>query len=155
MKAKLKETQAAFAGEMSGHLYFNDRWGGLDDGLYAAARLLEIISRAPNEAAVTRLLNDLPQGISTPEITLRLAEGEGHAIMSILAQTASFKDATLSTVDGLRADYADGFGLVRASNTTPALVLRFEANDVLGLQRIQNEFKKLLCGVKPDINLPF
>ena len=155
MKAKLKETQAAFAGEMSGHLYFNDRWGGLDDGLYAAARLLEIISRAPNEVAVTLLLNDLPQGISTPEITVQLAEGEGHAIMSILAQTASFKDAALSTVDGLRADYADGFGLVRASNTTPALVLRFEANDALGLQRIQNEFKKLLCGVKPDINLPF
>lgn len=156
MKAKLKETGAAFAGEMSGHLYFNDRWGGLDDGLYAAARLLEIVSRTHNGADVTRMLNDLPQGICTPELTVRLhEEGQGHALMAALAQTAQFTNATISTVDGLRADYADGFGLVRASNTTPSLVLRFEADDDAGLKRIQNEFKTLLQSVKPDIELPF
>ena len=152
MKAKLKQTHAEFAGEMSGHLYFNDRWGGLDDGLYAAARLLAIVSASDD---VSGLLNGLPQGISTPEITVRLSEGEGHAIMAQLTQTATFKDATLSTVDGLRADYADGFGLVRASNTTPALVLRFEADDELGLQRIKDEFRALLTAVKAEIELPF
>ncbi|MGL4768217.1 MAG: phosphomannomutase/phosphoglucomutase [Formosimonas sp.] len=152
MKAKLQETRAEFAGEMSGHLYFNDRWGGLDDGLYAAARLLEIVSRSTD---VNGVLNNLPQGISTPEITVRLNEGEGHALMQQLAQTAQFDQAHVSTVDGLRADYADGFGLVRASNTTPSLVLRFEADDAAGLQRIQNEFKQLLVQAKPEIVLPF
>lgn len=153
MKAKLKETHAEFAGEMNGHFYFNDRWGGFDDGLYAAARLLAIVSQSDD---VNGLLNELPQGISTPEITVRLMEGEGHSIMTRLIHHARFgQDASLSTVDGLRADYADGFGLVRASNTTPALVLRFEGDDDISLRRIQNEFKQLLLAAKPDIVLPF
>lgn len=160
MKAKLREVgkAAAFAGEMSGHLYFNDRWDGFDDGLYAGARLLEILSRIPlsdNATAISQCLNSLPQGVSTPELNIAVGEGEGPAIVAAFLKNAVFDNGELQTVDGVRVDFHDGFGLVRASNTTPVLVLRFEANDQNGLERIQNDFKRVLLNVKSDLSLPF
>lgn len=152
MKAKLKETAAPLAGETNGHFYFNDRWAGLDDGFYAAARLLSIASRMSN---ITDTLNALPQSHTTPELTIPVSEGEGHEIVAHLQQqTASLNCTTLSTIDGIRADYHDGFGLIRASNTTPALVLRFEGDTPMALLRIQNEFKHWVLSIRPTLNWP-
>lgn len=145
IKAKIKETGALLAGEMSGHIFFNDRWYGADDGVYAGARLLEVLSRLDDPTA---LLDVLPNAISTPELNIKVAEGEQHTIMEKLQKTARFKTAkSISTIDGLRVEYSDGFGLVRASNTTPVLVLRFEADTDSGLERIKNEFRGVLAGV--------
>ncbi|TDR31283.1 phosphomannomutase [Hydromonas duriensis] len=160
MKAKLREVGAAavFAGEMSGHLYFNDRWSGFDDGLYAGARLLEILSRQPQSTdakEVTRVLNELPQGISTPEINVKVKEGEGPHIVELFKTHIKFDNAQVNTVDGLRVDFSDGFGLVRSSNTTPVLVLRFEANDEAGLERIKAQFRTGLQRIAPDLNVTF
>lgn len=153
VKAKLKETGAPLAGEMSGHIFFKERWYGFDDGLYAGARLLEIVSRAPDANAV---LNALPNSAATPELHLHCAEGENHALIERLQREVAFPQAReVVTIDGVRAEYADGFGLARASNTTPVVVLRFEADHAQALARIQQEFKHALLGLKPDAALPF
>ena len=148
MKAKLKESGAPLAGEMSGHIFFSERWYGFDDATYTAARLLEILSRSKDPSAV---LNALPTSLSTPELNVPCAEGEHHRVVQQLREQAQFDGATeLITIDGLRAEYADGFGLVRASNTTPVLVLRFEGDSPDALQRIQTQFMAALRAVKPD-----
>jgi phosphomannomutase/phosphoglucomutase len=153
IKAKLKETGAPLAGEMSGHIFFNDRWPGFDDGMYAGARLLELLSRASDPSAV---LNALPDAVSTPELHLKTAEGENFAIVERLQREARFAGAReVITIDGVRVEYADGFGLARPSNTTPVLVLRFEADDAAGLTRIQADFRRALLAIKPDAKLPF
>jgi phosphomannomutase/phosphoglucomutase len=153
IKAKLKETGAPLAGEMSGHTFFKERWYGFDDGLYAGARLLEIVSRAPDPAAV---LESLPDSLSTPELQVAVAEGENHRLIAQLQEEARFEGATeVITIDGLRVEYPDGFGLVRASNTTPVLVVRFEADDASALARIQRDFAGVLRSAKPDVRLPW
>jgi phosphomannomutase/phosphoglucomutase len=153
IKAKLKESGAPLAGEMSGHIFFNDRWPGFDDGMYAGARLLELLSRASDPSAV---LNALPDAVSTPELHLKTAEGENFAIVERLQREASFAGAReVITIDGVRVEYADGFGLARPSNTTPVLVLRFEADDAAALARIQADFRRALLAIKPDAKLPF
>jgi phosphomannomutase / phosphoglucomutase len=155
IKAKMRETGAELAGEMSGHFFFKERWYGFDDGIYAAARLMEILGgdmqgRAPEEIFAT-----LPKSVSTPELKIELAEGEHYTFMDKLRQQASFGEATLITIDGLRADWPDGWGLVRASNTTPVLVLRFEADDAVALKRIQQVFRKQLLAVDFTLKMPF
>jgi len=153
IKAKMKEVGAALAGEMSGHTFFGERWYGFDDGLYAGARLLEILSRSPDPSAV---LNALPDALSTPELNLACAEGEQHALIAKLQQSADFPGAAdVIRLDGLRVEYADGFGLARASNTTPVVVLRFEAENEAALARIQASFRRVLLAVKPGAKLPF
>ena len=153
IKAKMKETGAALAGEMSGHTFFGERWFGFDDGLYAGARLLEILSRHADPGAV---LDGLPDAVSTPELTLACAEGEQHALIERLQATAKFPGAVdIIRIDGLRVEYADGFGLARASNTTPMIVLRFEADDTAALARIQGDFRRVLTAAKPGVTLPF
>jgi len=153
IKAKMKETGAALAGEMSGHTFFGERWYGFDDGLYAGARLLEILSRHPDPAAV---LDALPDAVSTPELNLACAEGEQHALIEALQASATFPDAVdIIRIDGLRVEYADGFGLARASNTTPMIVLRFEADTEAAIARIQRDFRRVLSAVKPGASLPF
>lgn len=153
VKAKMKETGAALAGEMSGHTFFKERWYGFDDGLYSGARLLEILSRFDNPSAV---LNRLPDSVSTPEQHIQMQEGEPHALIAHLQATAKFEGATeVITIDGLRVEYADGFGLMRPSNTTPVVVLRFEADSVEALQRIQAQFRQLILAAAPQVTLPF
>jgi phosphomannomutase len=148
MKARLKETGAPLAGEMSGHIFFSERWYGFDDAMYTAARMLEILSRSADPSAV---LNALPTSFSTPELNVPCAEGEAPRVIDALRAQARFDGAReLITIDGLRADYADGFGLVRASNTTPVLVLRFEGHTPQALERIQHAFMTALRAVKPD-----
>jgi phosphomannomutase/phosphoglucomutase len=153
MKAKLKESGAPLAGEMSGHLFFKDRWYGFDDGLYSGARMLELLSRAPNATAV---LEGLPDSISTPELNIALpAEGENHKLIAELQKSARFEGSTsVNTIDGLRVEYPDGFGLMRASNTTPVIVLRFEGDSDTALERIQREFMAVLKKARPDIQAP-
>ncbi|MEP7276602.1 MAG: phosphomannomutase/phosphoglucomutase [Betaproteobacteria bacterium] len=153
IKAKMKEVGAALAGEMSGHTFFGERWYGFDDGLYAGARLLEIASRHADPSA---LLDALPDAVSTPELNLPCAEGEQHALIDKLQETATFPGALdVIRIDGLRVEYADGFGLARASNTTPVIVLRFEADDDAAIRRIQGDFRRVLAAVKPGAALPF
>jgi phosphomannomutase/phosphoglucomutase len=153
VKAKMKETGALLAGEMSGHVFFKERWYGFDDGLYTGARLLEILSRETNPSAT---LNALPDAICTPELHMHTAEGENHALLAQLQKTAQFTDAKeIITLDGLRVEYADGFGLARPSNTTPVIVLRFEADSETALQRIQNDFRKIFQQAAPHLKLPF
>jgi phosphomannomutase/phosphoglucomutase len=153
MKAKLKETGAALAGEMSGHIFFNDRWFGFDDALYTAARLLEILSA--DSRSSSEVFAEFPDSINTPELNVSLAEGENFTFMAELIKTANFPDATVIDIDGLRVDFKDGWGLVRASNTTPSLVIRFEADTQHALERIQQQFALLMTDVKSDIKLPF
>ncbi len=153
VKAKLKETGAPLAGEMSGHTFFKERWYGFDDALYVGARLLEIVSRERDPSA---LLNALPDCPSTPELNWKLAEGEPHALIEKLQASAPFPNAErILAIDGVRAEYADGFGLARASNTTPVIVLRFEADTAQALERIQGEFRSALQQLKPGSPLPF
>ena len=149
----MKERGAPLAGEMSGHTFFAERWYGFDDGVYAGARLLELLSRERDPSAV---LNALPDSLSTPELNVKLAEGEPHRLIAELQRTARFPGADeVIKLDGLRVEYADGFGLARASNTTPVIVLRFEAQDAAGLARIQEDFRRVLLAAKPDAELPF
>ncbi|RJG03768.1 phosphomannomutase/phosphoglucomutase [Noviherbaspirillum sedimenti] len=153
VKAKMRETGAPLGGEMSGHVFFKDRWYGFDDGLYAGARMLELLSRQQDPSAI---LNALPQSASTPELQLQLQEGENFALIGKLQGEARFpgSDQTI-TIDGLRVEYPDGFGLARSSNTTPVIVMRFEAESPQALQRIQGEFKRVILAAKPDAALPF
>ncbi len=153
MKAKVKETGAVFAGEMSGHLFFNDRWFGFDDGIYAAARLMEILSEDSRTSA--EVFADFPDSFNTPELNIPLEEGVNIALVKQLVSKANFPDGTITDIDGLRVDFADGFGLVRASNTTPSLVVRFEGDSKDALARIQEQFRQLILEVKADLSLPF
>jgi phosphomannomutase len=151
IKARLKETGAPLAGEMSGHIFFAERWYGFDDATYTAGRLLEILSRSADPSAV---LDALPTSFSTPELNIPCAEGEHHALVEKLRQTASFEGAReVITIDGLRAEFDDGFGLVRASNTTPVLVMRFEGHTPEALARIQAQFMAQILAVKPDAHV--
>jgi phosphomannomutase/phosphoglucomutase len=153
VKAKMCEVGAPIGGEMSGHIFFKDRWYGFDDGLYAGARLLELLSREKNPSAV---LNALPQSTSTPELQLKLSEGENFALIEKMQKEAKFPGADqVITIDGLRVEYPDGFGLARSSNTTPVIVMRFEAESQEALQRIQGEFSRVIKAAKPDAALPF
>jgi phosphomannomutase/phosphoglucomutase len=153
VKSKMRETGALLAGEMSGHVFFKERWYGFDDGLYAGARLLEILSRVADPSAV---LEALPDAVSTPELQIKLKEGENYALIDKLQASARFTDARdVIRIDGLRVEYADGFGLARSSNTTPVIVLRFEADDEAALKRIQEDFRRVILGAKPDAELPF
>ncbi len=153
MKAKLKETGAKLAGEMSGHIFFNDRWFGFDDALYSAARLLEILSRDSRSSA--DVFTDFPDSINTPELLVELEEGENFSFMDKLLEDAHFADGKITTIDGMRVDFSDGWALVRASNTTPSLVIRFEADTDAAMHRIQNQIRSLLNKIKTDIVLPF
>lgn len=153
IKAKLKETGALLAGEMSGHTFFQERWYGFDDALYGGARLLEVLSRDANPSAT---LKALPNAPSTPELHWQLAEGEPHALVAKLQAAKPFPGAErVLTIDGVRAEYRDGFGLARASNTTPVVVLRFEADTLAALERIKKEFRAALQPLKPDAPLPY
>ncbi len=153
IKAKMKESGALLAGEMSGHVFFKERWYGFDDGMYAGARLLECLSRHPDPSAV---LNGLPNSINTPELQIKLNEGENYALIARLQKEAKFTHAQdIITIDGLRVEYADGFGLMRSSNTTPVIVLRFEADDPGALIRIQQDFRRVLLTANPELKLPF
>jgi phosphomannomutase/phosphoglucomutase len=153
IKAKMKETGALLAGEMSGHIFFKERWYGFDDGLYAGARLLEYLSR---EQDINAVLHGLPDTVNTPELQIKLKEGENYALIDQLQKTARFPDAKeVITLDGLRVEYADGFGLARSSNTTPVIVLRFEADNAAALERIKDDFRRVLREARPDAQLPF
>ncbi|MDO8278446.1 MAG: phosphomannomutase/phosphoglucomutase [Burkholderiaceae bacterium] len=148
IKARMREIGSPLGGEMSGHIFFKERWFGFDDGTYAAARLLEIVSRQADAGAV---LNALPGSFSTPELNVPCAEGEGPRIVRELQAGAAFEaPAAVTTVDGLRVDWPDGFGLIRSSNTTPVLSLRFEGHTPQALQRIESAMLTLLRSVKPD-----
>ncbi len=153
IKAKLKETGSPLAGEMSGHIFFKERWFGFDDAIYCGARLMEIVSKAVD---ASKVLTDLPNAPSTPELNLNCAEGEHFNLMNQLKAAARFPSGTrVNMIDGLRVDYADGFGLARPSNTTPVIVLRFEADTPAALTRIQNDFRAQFARVNPDLVLPF
>ena len=152
IKKKMKQTGALLAGEMSGHIFFKERWFGFDDGIYSAARLLEIVSQ--QQASVETLFSRFPNDISTPEININVTDENKFSIIDAL-HDAQWGDASLTTLDGVRVDYPDGWGLVRASNTTPVLVLRFEAETETELQRIKDVFHAQLKRVAPDLQLPF
>jgi phosphomannomutase/phosphoglucomutase len=153
IKAKMKQSGALLAGEMSGHIFFNDRWYGFDDGLYSGARLLELLSKAAQKSDA--IFAALPDAVNTPELNVQMREGETHKFIDDLMMKADFGEANVSMIDGIRADFNDGWGLVRASNTTPVLVLRFEGKDARALGRIQQLFKAQMLAVKPDLKLPF
>lgn len=153
MKAKLKETGAKLAGEMSGHIFFNDRWFGFDDALYSAARLLQIL--AEDSRSSSDIFAEFPDSINTPELNVELNEGENFKFIESMFASANFTGGKVTDIDGMRIDFADGWGLVRASNTTPSLVIRFEADSKEALANIQDKFRQLMHKVKPDIQLPF
>jgi phosphomannomutase/phosphoglucomutase len=153
IKAKMKETGALLAGEMSGHIFFKERWFGFDDALYTAARLVEIL--ANDHRCSSDIFAELPDSVNTPELTVSMAEGEPERFMEKLREVAQFDDASVIAVDGLRVEFEHGWGLVRASNTTPSLVLRFEARDELALSRIQDAFRRAMLRADPGLSLPF
>ena len=154
IKAKMKETGALLAGEMSGHIFFKERWLGFDDGLYSAARLLEILGIEDNTA--DEVFEAFPEDVSTPEINIDVTDESKFTIVEKLCQLkGNFTDGNVSTIDGLRVDFANGWGLCRASNTTPMLVLRFEADDEAALEEIKEKFKAQLAVVDPDLKSGF
>ncbi len=153
IKAKLKETGAAIAGEMSGHIFFKERWYGFDDGVYAGARLIELLAK--QDQSPQDIFAALPDSINTPELRMEFAEGEHYVFMDKLKESASFENAQVSKIDGLRVDYEDGFGLVRPSNTTPILVLRFEADTDEAITRIQSDFKSAIHQVDDTLSVPW
>jgi len=154
IKAKLKETGAPLAGEMSGHIFFADRWHGFDDGMYGAGRLLEILSLEGDDA--TALFDNLKAGVSTPEISIKVSDQIKFSFINkLIKQADAFVGGAAVTIDGLRVDYDDGWGLIRASNTGPKLVARFEGVDDAALARIQGEFKQQLLAINPQLTLPF
>jgi len=149
----MRETGALLAGEMSGHVFFKERWYGFDDGLYAGARLLEYLARQPDLDAT---LHNLPDSVNTPELHIEMAEGEPRRLIDRLRDSARFEGAReVITLDGLRVEYDDGFGLMRPSNTTPVMVLRFEADSAVALARIQADFRRILSAAAPHARLPF
>jgi phosphomannomutase/phosphoglucomutase len=153
IKAKMKETGAELAGEMSGHIFFKERWFGFDDGLYSAARMLEIVSQ--HDESSSEIFEALPDGFNTPELQIDFEEGEHYKFMTKFIDNAKFENADTVTIDGIRVNYAEGWGLIRPSNTTPCLVLRFEANDENTLTTIQNTFREQLLAIDSTLNLPF
>ncbi len=153
IKNKLKETGAPLAGEMSGHIFFKERWYGFDDALYTSARMLEILMGFKQKPA--EVFAKLPTGVSTPELRVDMGEGENIAFVESLKDAQQFPDARITTIDGVRVDWKDGWGLVRASNTTPSLVLRFEGDDEKALERVKETFRGLLLEKRPDLSLPF
>ncbi len=153
IKAKMQETGALLAGEMSGHIFFKERWYGFDDGLYAAARLLEIV--AHQKRTSSEIFAELPDSINTPELKLPVTEEKKWAVLDLLKKRAFFIDADINVIDGIRVDYEDGWGLIRASNTTPNLILRFEADSYASLERIQKIFKQQLLNIDEELSLPF
>jgi phosphomannomutase len=153
IKKRMKEVGSPFAGEMSGHFFFGERWYGVDDGIYAAARLLEIL--AGTETPPEAILSALPSSYSTPELKVQMEEGENHAFIEEFRRAARFDGAEVHTIDGLRADFSDGWGLVRASNTTPIMVVRFDADSEVALERIKNLFRVQMLELRPDLELPF
>jgi phosphomannomutase/phosphoglucomutase len=155
IKSKMRETDAAMAGEMSGHFFFGERWYGFDDGIYAAARLMEILAADPDGRTPQQIFDTLPKGVSTPELKIPMREGEHYRFIEAFRGQARFDGARLTTIDGLRADWPDGWGLVRASNTTPVLVLRFDADNSAALARIQDVFRAQLKALDPALPMPF
>ncbi|MHB8679751.1 MAG: phosphomannomutase/phosphoglucomutase [Rudaea sp.] len=155
IKSKMRETEAELAGEMSGHFFFRERWYGFDDGIYAAARLMEILAADPKGRAPQEILDGLPKGVSTPELKIEMPEGEHYRFIEKFKEKAGFEGARVTTIDGVRADWPDGWGLVRASNTTPVLVLRFDADTDVALARIQDVFRKQLLALDANLKLPF
>ncbi|MER3546926.1 MAG: phosphomannomutase/phosphoglucomutase, partial [Rhodanobacteraceae bacterium] len=155
IKSKMKETGAQLAGEMSGHFFFRERWYGFDDGIYSAARLLEILADDPAARTPEEIFATLPKGVSTPELKVPMKEGEHYTFIQRFRERAQFEGARITTIDGVRADWPDGWGLVRASNTTPVLVLRFDADDSDALKRIQKIFRAQLLSVDSSLQLPF
>jgi phosphomannomutase/phosphoglucomutase len=153
IKAKMKEVPAPLAGEMSGHTFFKERWYGFDDGLYTGARLLEILSQTAKSSQ--QVFAELPNGISTPEINLDMDDDKKFAFIDRLKQQAQFVDGMVFTMDGIRVEFNDGWGLIRCSNTTPCLVLRFEADTDVALVRIQNVFKQQMLLVEPGMDVNF
>ena len=153
VKGVMKEVNAAIAGEMSGHLFFKDRWYGFDDALYSACRLLEILSQSP--LTVSEQFSAVPNSVNTPEIKIPIAEEEKFAFMKRFSEQAKFPNASLITIDGLRVEFANGWGLLRASNTTPCLVARFEAEDKASLKEIQTLFKTQLQAISKELELSF
>ena len=155
IKSKMRETDAELAGEMSGHFFFRERWYGFDDGIYSAARLMEILAADVEGRTPQQIFDGLPKGVSTPELKIPMTEGEHYRFIEKFKEKSSFEGARVTTIDGVRADWPDGWGLVRASNTTPVLVLRFDADNDAGLQRIQDAFRRQLLALDPKIQLPF
>ena len=154
IKARIKETGALLGGEMSGHMFFKERWYGFDDALYAAARLLEILSNTDRKAS--DIFNDIPNSINTPELNVKFEEdGAQHEFIKQFVAKSKFEGAALTTIDGVRADFDDGWGLVRASNTTPSLVIRFEADTEEAMQRIQEAFRTQMQATDSSVNVPF
>ena len=153
MKAKMKETGALLAGEMSGHIFFGERWLGFDDGLYSAARLLEILGIEDRDS--NEVFEEFPDDISTPELNVEVTEQTKFGIIEQLEQKGDFGDGSVSTIDGIRVEFNDGWGLCRASNTTPVLVLRFEAETEEALERIKTVFRDQLTKVAPDLVADF
>ena len=153
IKAKMKETGALLAGEMSGHIFFKERWYGFDDGIYSAVRLLEILSLEERDAE--HVFAAFPTSLSTPEINIQVTDERKFQLIDSLQRDAQWGEANLTTLDGVRVDYAKGWGLIRASNTTPVLVLRFEADTEDELARIQDVFRGQLNAIAPDLKLPF
>lgn len=153
MKAKMRESGAVLGGEVSGHMFFKERWYGFDDGIYTAARMLEIVAK--QTLSTSELFNQLPNAYNTPEIDIPFAEGEHYAFMKKIEAIADFPEAKIFALDGIRADFKDGWGLIRPSNTSPVIVLRFEGDTPQALQRIQQQFKRLMLKVDPTLSLPF
>jgi phosphomannomutase/phosphoglucomutase len=150
----MKQENAALAGEMSGHIFFKERWYGFDDGLYTAVRLLEILSK--DQRNPQEVFASLPNSVNTPELNIKFVEeGKHYEFIDAFARSAAFPGAEVITIDGLRADFSDGWGLVRASNTTPSLVLRFEAETEAALKRIQDAFREQMLKVDSSLKLPF
>ena len=138
-----------------GHFFFRERWYGFDDGIYSAARLLEIVASDIEGRSPQEVFDDLPKGISTPELKIEMEEGEHYRFVETFQQKSKFEGARITTIDGVRADWADGWGLVRASNTTPVLVLRFDADNSQALKRVQDVFREQLLKMDSSLPLPF
>ena len=153
IKAKLRETGGVFAGEMSGHLFFKERWYGFDDALYAAARLCEVLSN--DSRLPSAVFAEIPDTVNTPELRLEMQEGEHHALVGELVAEGDFSGGQICNIDGVRVDFEDGFGLARASNTTPTVILRFEADTEAALRRIQNLYREQILALRPGLALPF
>ena len=153
IKAKLRETGGAFAGEMSGHLFFKERWYGFDDALYAAARLCEVLSN--DTRLPSAVFAEIPDTVNTPELRIEMQEGEHHALVGELVAEGDFSGGQICNIDGVRVDFEDGFGLARASNTTPTVILRFEADTEVALRRIQNLYREQILALRPELTLPF